>query len=236
MSASRQSLRRPAPSRRVKPLVLIVCEGEKTEPQYFDRFRQAKRLSATFVEVVPGGQCGSNPKSVVEYTKKRAKEQKRERLPFNHVWCVFDRDDHQRWDEALTQARDNKFCVAFSNPCFELWILLHYEYQSAQIDRGVVVNRVQQYLPDYSKSSDVYHALLGKQAEAVRNAQRLRAYHAGNCDPDTHNPSTSVDLLVECLNGLEVSRVLTSTPAAAASSNTPARRSAQGAPVRARTK
>ncbi len=217
MAGSRKSLRRPPPSRRVKPLALIVCEGEKTEFQYFERFRQAKRLSATALEVVPGDTSGSNPKSIVEYARKRSKEQRSEKLPFDRVWCVFDRDEHEWWDDALTQARDNGFEVAFSNPCFELWILLHYVYQSAQIERAAALSKVPEHLPDYSKSSDIYDTLLPSQTTAVQNAQKLRAYHARNCSPETHNPSTTVDRLVEYLNGLEASRPLAARPGGAAS-------------------
>lgn len=81
-------------------------------------------------EIVRGGV----PKTVVELAVKLKKEsegQARRRrdvnLRYDHIWCVFDIDEHPFVPEARQQARDNRIDVAVSNPCFELWLLLHFQ-------------------------------------------------------------------------------------------------------------
>ena len=136
-SGTKTALRRPAPHRAPRPFVLIVCEGAKTEPQYFDGFRKAKRLSRGLIEIVPGSESGTNPKSIVEHAKaRRAEATKRENIEFDEVWCVFDRDEHEWFAEAMEQARANHMRVALSNPSFELWLLLHFEYCSKPLKRS----------------------------------------------------------------------------------------------------
>ncbi|MNC80456.1 hypothetical protein D3C75_1332440 [compost metagenome] len=47
------------------PTYLIVCEGKKTEPEYFNDLRNYERLASITVKVC--GECGSAPISVVEH-------------------------------------------------------------------------------------------------------------------------------------------------------------------------
>ena len=202
------SLRRPRPHREPRPRVLIVCEGEKTEPLYFNAFRQDRRLSTMEVTVIPGTKAGGTlPKQLVESAKKRRDQEKAARNPYDVVWCVFDCDEHQRLQEALVQARDNKIKVAFSNPSFELWYLLHFQHQGAVIDRKAVIAALRQYIPDYDKALDgMYARLKDKQQDAISRSQDLRnAQHhitAEQCTEVSPNPSTWVDKLVECLNNI----------------------------------
>jgi len=185
-----------------RPCVLIVCEGEKTEPTYFKDLRRDRRLSAAEVEIC-GKECASHPRLVVDYALKRKREEKRAKLPYDSVWCVFDQDDHKKIEEALIRARDNEIQVAFSNPCFELWYLLHFEYSTAERHRDAVVSLLKNgHLPGYDKSESVYHSLLEHQECATQNAGRLRQHHSTAGNKETQNPSTSVDRLVTDLNSL----------------------------------
>lgn len=189
MSRTRKSLRRPSPTKEPKPLVLIVCEGAKTEPMYFLDMNRHLRLA---LEVV-GEECGSHPKSIVEYAKQRAQS-------YDHIWCVYDCDGHQRLEEAHQQARDNGFSVAFSNPCFECWYLLHFEDQTAHIERAQTVDKLKTHIQDYRKSRQkMYEYLLGRQADAASRARSLRKFHRDNTNPPDSNPSTTVDCLVQHL-------------------------------------
>ena len=72
---------RPIPILVEKPTILIVCEGENTEPSYFNQFRLS---SAT---VKPVGE-GYNTLSLVSRAIELANEKNYEK-----VWCVFDKDD-----------------------------------------------------------------------------------------------------------------------------------------------
>jgi len=196
-----QSLQRRSGHWPPRARVLVVCEGEQTEPRYFRALCNHKRLSTAEVEVC-GPLLGTHPSCVVKYALTRRKQTPKSQ-PFDEVWCVFDRDDHERIHEALTRARHCGIKVAFSNPSFELWFLLHLApYSSAERMRSEVVSRLKKYIPDYHKSMDVYYGLVPHQQVASLSAKRLRNDHQGAGRKETHNPSTSVDLLVEKLNAL----------------------------------
>lgn len=62
-------LRRRKPARAPYAKVLIVCEGEKTEPLYFNGLRDHYRLNSTNVEVT--GECGPDPLAVFNHAKLR---------------------------------------------------------------------------------------------------------------------------------------------------------------------
>jgi hypothetical protein len=176
---------------------LIVCEGKVTEPYYFDDLRVLVR-SVIDLKLEPAGA----PKKVVE----RAVELKREaeRLArrsrdlndrYDEVWCVFDVDEHPLLAEAKQQALANGLDVAISNPCFELWVLLHFQDQSAHIERDRVQSLCRHYMPGYEKKlpCSILAPLLD---EAVGRALRLAAWHETR-GTTGENPSTGVHLLVE---------------------------------------
>ena len=110
--------------------VLIVCEGEKTEPNYFDELINFYKLNTANVEI--DGTCGSSPKSVFERAVELYQNEEQKGDAFDVVYCVFDKDSHGTYDETLVRisAQNPKgvFCSAISVPCFEYWILLHFQY------------------------------------------------------------------------------------------------------------
>lgn len=175
---------------------LIVCEGKKTEPNYFNEIRKEKRIPEEII-VIKGP--GYTPKKLVEYAKIIKENNDRYKEPFNQVWCVFDRDDHLFLNEAIQQAEANGFNVAFSNPSFELWFLLHFTDQNASIHRTIVDKKLKEYIPNYTKSMNVYSLIKSRQDEAINRAKVLRKMHESNKNEITCNPSTSVDKLVENL-------------------------------------
>jgi len=113
---SRGYSQRKVDTREVKQTFLIVCEGEKTEPNYFKSFRVP-----TVVIEVKG--LGENPSRLVESAKKWQKED-----DYDQVWCVFDRDSWPEQDfyNAIKNATEQGFGVAYSHECFELWYILHF--------------------------------------------------------------------------------------------------------------
>lgn len=196
-------LRRRPPAYEPQPQVLIVCEGNKTEPLYFNALRRYRRLSATRIDIVPGGISGSDPRSIVRYARKRKKWMKRRGRKFEHVWCVFDRDEHPRIEEAFLWAEQSHFDLAFSNPCFELWFLLHFEEVCEPLDRFEAFRLVRRRMPQYRKTASVYHLLLDRQKQAIERAEALRAHQSRRGGRADGNPSTTVDLLVNFLNSLD---------------------------------
>jgi hypothetical protein len=196
------SLRRPAPTFESQPLVLIVCEGQRTEPLYFNSLRRHLRLSGTKIDIVPGSISGSDPRSIVRYARQQKKWMKRRGRRFEHIWCVFDRDEHPKIEDAFRWAGESHFELAFSNPCFELWYLLHLTEIEEPLDTRQALRRLRREMPDYRKTASVFYKLLPRQSEAVRRAEALRQKLAERGSSEYENPSTSVDRLVSLLTEL----------------------------------
>jgi RloB-like protein len=195
------SLRRRHPRLRPRLRLLILCEGRVTEPMYFRDFRIDTRNQLIEIEVVPA--CGV-PKTLVEYAVERKKDAERraksERdifLRYDEVWCVFDVDEHPNLPEAKQQARDNGLQVAVSNPCFELWLLLHFQDQFAEHDRHHIQGLCANHIPGYEKEVP-YRLIKDRYPDAVRRAVALDAMQRRR-DAPGGNPSTGVYHLTESI-------------------------------------
>jgi hypothetical protein len=183
-----------------KPRMLIVCEGEKTEPNYFIQFKESIRDN--LLVFIDG--TGKNTLSLVDYAIEQVEIAVQERENFNMVWVVFDRDSFstQDFNEAVSLAKRKKFNVAYSNEAFELWYLLHFDYIDSALSRYQYEKMLTERLSfKYVKNSkDMFDKLLARQETAIRNAERLLASYP-NPNPETDNPSTTVHKLVIQLNG-----------------------------------
>ena len=186
-------MQRPVERRELLPLVLIVCEGERTEPNYFEALKADLRVSVN-VEVIGLGQ---NTDSLVERTIELSQEDS-----YSAVWCVFDRDSFPagRFNRAIQLAESNGIKVAYSNECFELWYLLHFEYLTSACSRHDYPGKLTRYLSRKYDKRDrfVYRDTRQHLATAIRNSKRLLTIH-NTTDVGQHNPSTTVHLLVEAL-------------------------------------
>jgi hypothetical protein len=187
------SYRRRSGGREPRPVILIVCEGEKTEPSYFKAISHSRRISAT-TEIVPRA---LQPTKVVQTA-----ERKRIEFSYDRIWCVFDCDEHADFELAIAEAKRKGFYIAHSNPCIELWYLLHYEEQNSHITKEAVAKRLKRHLLHYSKSTPVYEELQPRQDRAFLNAAKQEEHHRNSGRAATDNPSTSVNQLVEYLNSL----------------------------------
>lgn len=186
---------------KTKRWFLIVCEGEKTEPNYFRRFP----VDTNVIKLDIKGE-GKNTKSLVEKAIELKNDTEYDEK--DRFWCVFDRDknpknpnDSQNFNSAITLARNNGIEVAYSNDAFELWYLLHFNYYNTAISRKDYQNMLTKLLGhEYKKNSEmIYEELKDKQQDAIKHAKRLlQEYDRPN--PETDNPSTTVHLLVEELN------------------------------------
>jgi hypothetical protein len=122
-----ESLRRKSGIRDLAPRVLIVCEDEKSSPNYFHALKREFRLSATIV----GSGHFSQPIQVVERARQRKQSAADEDAPFDSVWCVIDGDYGIRINNARACAQANGIELAISTQCFEYWIVLHFEESAA---------------------------------------------------------------------------------------------------------
>jgi hypothetical protein len=189
--------------------VLIVCEGAKTEPNYFRWLRETFRLNRENV-VVAHKKTGLDPKSLVEYAISEYNAEK----DFDRVCCVFDRDKHATYQAALDKIRSTRLKggrqihAITSVPCFELWLLLHFTCTTRQYcaplggsDCELVIDDLKNYIPGYEKRSMdlLLYIDANRVDDAITNAKHLERFHETS---GTDNPSTKVFVLVEYLKGL----------------------------------
>lgn len=194
--------------KKLRQHILIICEGEKTEPNYFKSIEN--KLPRGIVKLDIYGE-GKNTLSLVsdvidkvEEVKNHAKRDDYIR-PYDQAWVVFDRDSFNpdQFDNAISKAKANDIKVAYSNEAFELWYILHFEYLNAGITRNQYKGKLTYHLgAKYEKNSeDMYKKLkdLGDQDAATKNAIKLLELH-NNIAPSLQNPSTRVHELVIILN------------------------------------
>lgn len=189
--------------------VLIVCEGAKTEPNYFKGLRSAFNLSPYNV-CIADKKHGLDPKSLVEYA---LEEYRKDRYYLEHVCCVFDRDKHTTYDAAIDKIRRTQMKGATklhpitSTPCFEIWLLLHFTYTTRSFcaaaddsNCDLVMSELKQYMPGYEKGAGDVFMGGEKLMTAISRAKMLEKFHETS---GTDNPSTRIYKLVECLMELK---------------------------------
>lgn len=194
-----RSLRRISSTRIVKQSFLIVCEGENTEPDYFNAFR----LTSANVKAV--GQ-GISTTRLVQKAMSIKNDERSKGNVYDQYWVVFDKDDftNNDFNSAITLAESNGIKVAYSNQAFELWFLLHCRLIQGAMHRSQYASKLNEHLDfEYSKVRGIgavmYHKLLPKQPDAIRNA-RLILQQMEDVSPAQAESSTKVHLLVEELN------------------------------------
>ena len=200
-------LRRRRATKAPYDVILIVCEGAKTEPNYFTELKNAFRLSNANVMICGRG---SDPLSVVDF----AIETFRREPEFDRVYCVFDRDRHTTYSAALDKVKRtrlgkrSKIFAIPSVPCFEFWLLLHFTYTTKPFDAPFgasicsnVIEELKKYLPGYQKGDqDIFNKIQDQLDNGITNARRVKQFHKTS---GTDNPSTLVHSLVEYLRDLK---------------------------------
>ena len=184
--------------------VLIVCEGEKTEPNYFRDLIRKYRLTAANVTIAG---AGADPLTVVEKAKALQEAERKADDRYDHVFCVFDRDEHKTFDEASRVAERNDIELARSWPCFEFWLLLHftsarrpYARSGRKSPADNCISDLLQHCPEYTKAAEgVFIALQTRLDAAMVNSRKT---HQDAMDTNERNPSTEIHRLVGYLKSL----------------------------------
>jgi len=187
-------------TRKRRPVVYIVCEGSATEKNYFSRFRTRNSL----IEIKPLASKHTAAKMLVLGAKNLIKHDPYYPEDGDLIWCVFDCDSNSNEDlhDAERIAKECGYHIAFSNPCFELWYLLHFIDQGAYLkDSSAVISKLDMdgRLKGYSKSKDYYDILKPLRQHAVKRAQILIEKNTQAGQPllrRDSNPHTSVVSLV----------------------------------------
>lgn len=200
-------------TRELKVYFLIVCEGEKTEPNYFKSF-PLNVGSYVYDLTFEGG--GINTKKVVE---KAIELRDSSTQKYDRVWAVFDKDSFpmNQFNGAISKAVANNISCAWSNEAFELWYLLHFYNRNTPMSRKEYKHAIEKAINDklegnkgkktipfkYLKNSTEMYSILqkyGNQAHAIKWAIAIESQHNGE-NYSLHNPCTKVYKLVKELNG-----------------------------------
>ena len=177
---------------------LIVTEGTKTEPQYFESLKEhINRSEKNRIQLEIIG-TGKNTTGLFEYARTLVSKSPN---GYSHVWLVYDLDDFpvDRFNAtaALCENYSIKDGVAYhaiwSNECIKLWFLLHFSYMQSNLHRFEYFPKLTECLAgygDYKKNrDDLFDILLPHLDTAIENAMRLSHEHEG-CTPADSAPGT----------------------------------------------
>lgn len=195
--------RRSAQSRPLRRRLLVVTQGEVTEPVYFEMLKRIHREVVVVVEA-----CPKSPPQMLDTAlaiKAKAARSREER--YDAVWVVFDTEE--RPDPAVLRqlrqrADQHGVQLAWSNPCFEVWLTLHLAFSQAQLMTATAaIRQLTALLPSYAKdrrsAERSMATLIPQVATALTNAVRLREGHVTRNAGEFPNPATDVDLLVRSI-------------------------------------
>lgn len=190
-------------SRKAKKIILIGAEGKnQTERKYFKAFNQVQ----SEYKIMAGKGNNTDPVGVVEDLLKSAKQEELDLKDGDMLACFIDVDFKNGRDQelraAMKLARQNNISVFLSNPCFEIWYLLHFRYSTKLYGSNEeVIKELGSYISDYSKSKDVYDLIENKIDQALLNTKRLESYHLENGTNDRLKklPSTEAYKLIEII-------------------------------------
>lgn len=191
---------------------LIVCEGTKTEPHYFEAL--IKNCISAVREVTIEGEGRATLTLVGRTLEIKTELERKNDMTFDRVWVVFDKDDFEDFNDAIKKAHKLGFHSAWTNEAFELWYYLHFEYLDTGISRTAYIEKLEEAFRNrigdadfkYRKGNpDIYKLLqqYGREDLAKRFAKQLRALYTGT-NFAMHNPCTMVDKLVEELEHPEL--------------------------------
>ena len=186
---------------------LIVCEGKKTEPNYFKGLKRkinerfGHKVDVKIPDIDVKG-TGMNTTSLVKYTQKTVNHANK---VYGQVWVVFDKDDYN--DEQFDSAIDNcNYNVAWSNPNFELWLLAHFKKLNRYVSKDDVLQELSKEfqkkgLGDYTKNdTNIFDKVTseGKLHTAIKNCEYMEELNKEG-QASQRNPMTKVYKIVEGL-------------------------------------
>lgn len=186
------------------PYTYIVCEGTKTEPIYLESIK--KEINKKYWDFSQGERiiikgAGANTLSLLDFARKNVEYD----MPnAKKVWLVYDKDDFPRDKFDSTQfSVDNRkdkreYRTAWSNECFELWLVLHFQNLESDIGREKYREILRRYIPKYQKNyQNIYTDLKDKIPDAIKRAKKQYQSYKEDTPPSKMTPSTKMWELME---------------------------------------
>jgi RloB-like protein len=194
-----KSLRRTAAKRPELRTVVVFCEGVNSEPDYVRALKRLPEIAGnTALDLRIHPERGV-PLTLV----RKALDHKRD-PEIDECWCIFDVEwpqHHPNLSEAVELARANGIGLAISNPCFELWLILHFRDYDSFIHTDPA-ERLSRSLDGRSGKSIDAAAYMPRRKEAIRRAERLDTRHERNGTSFPHdNPSSGMHKFLRGLEG-----------------------------------
>lgn len=196
MKRSRPLSRRAGTATEAETIV-IVCEGEKTEDIYFNGIRREYRLTTARITFIG---LGADPLTVVKHAERLKPD-------YDHAWAVFDVEAagphgmrHAGLDAAIARADRAGVRCAISHPCFELWLILHFQRHTAYLSNEQTRAIARRLPMSYSDKGFDFGKVWPQRETALRNADELdRRQREDHPDLLDRNPWTSIPHLVRKL-------------------------------------
>ena len=189
---------------------LIICEGTKTEPNYFKALKEKitkQNKDKITIEIIGKGEGTTN---LLEYAMKKVQKSTNY---ISNVWLVYDKDDFT--DKSFNEVQEKCFEInkhgntiynpIWSNESIETWILLHFIKFDTPISRKDCIKKINQNfskrkLGNYKKNDkELYDKLSPYLLDAISNARWLDLKYENRL-PAEMTPCTKVYKLVELLN------------------------------------
>ncbi|MGV3623483.1 MAG: RloB family protein [Archangium sp.] len=182
-------------------MFVVATEDTYAPKQYFAAF-ELPRVSIKVVETDDSQSAASH---VVARLKKIVDEAKKfgEWTDVDQYWVLLDTDHWSQgthvaaFSKAIKEAKDCGFHVAVSNPCFELWLLLHVVDASSPLDAKTAEQQLRTALGGYSKTNVPTAKLMPLLNDAIARAKKLDVGEGGW----PQSVGTQVHLLVEAIHG-----------------------------------
>ena len=174
---------------------LIVSEGGD-ECDYFNCFKKQIESGNDLI-FKPLTPAEPDPKHLVEYAIDQARDLDIDEG--DEVWCVFDVDNNpdKVIEKAIEEAKTQQVKTCLSNPCFDLWILLHFNDCLSKLSPQDTKAKVRIHLPNYSKKESFDKLKRRNRQKAILRAKKLNQMHKQNNVDLLSNPSTQIFHLVE---------------------------------------
>jgi len=190
---------------------LIVTEGKRTEPLYFEGLKkkiEEKMGGNLDVYEVPQIEISGEGRSTNALINKAEELVSKSKILYQNIWIVFDKDDFVDFDLAIKNAEKKGYKVAWSNQSFEYWLYLHFAYSDTALHRNEWNRKLSEIFKEYKLGKGKYTKndkniyLLVDTFDgvntAIRNAKRrMSAYEKGDIKPSNYDPGTTVYKLME---------------------------------------
>ncbi|EAK5889122.1 RloB domain-containing protein [Campylobacter lari] len=157
--------------RKENEIILIVCEGEKTEKNYLNQLKDFFELTNVSMNIISSKD--SDPFKIVNFAEKKSKEN-----AYDKIYCVFDKDKHSSFNKAKQKCDQCNFEAIVSIPCFEFWVLLHFTYTTKPFGTTnspcdeLINTCLKEYIKNYTKNYDFTSIIQQNLNAAIANAQK----------------------------------------------------------------